>query len=108
MSDETWLPIEGVDPASAEFPADARLGNERIVIFKTPSGYRGTEPHCPHQKGNLKTGVLMGGGTMIRCAWHNFIFKLDDTGAGVNCTGMVLKTYPIRENDGVLEGQLRD
>jgi nitrite reductase/ring-hydroxylating ferredoxin subunit len=42
---------------------------------------------------------------MIRCSRHNFIFRLD-SGAGVNCSGMRLKTYAIREVNGRLEGAL--
>ncbi|MCW5770098.1 MAG: Rieske 2Fe-2S domain-containing protein [Rhodospirillaceae bacterium] len=107
MSDETlvWLPLDGIDPATAAFPAAARLGGDAILVFKTPTGFAGTEPLCPHQKVPLDTAVLMSGGTMIRCARHNFIFRLD-SGAGVNCSGMRLKTYPIRLHEGRLEGAL--
>ncbi len=102
-TDAEWHVLEGIDPASAEFPVEADLGGEPILVFKTADGYRGTEPLCPHQKVPLKTAVLMNGDTMIRCSRHHFIFRLDG-GAGVNCTGMVLKTYAIRLADGRLEG----
>ena len=100
-----WQILEGIDPSTAEFPAEAALGGEPILVFRTAHGYRGTEPLCPHQKVPLKTAVLMSGDTMIRCSRHHFIFRLDG-GAGVNCTGMRLKTYRIREVDARLEGAL--
>jgi len=100
-----WQILHGIDPASAEFPVEADLDGEPILVFKTADGYRGTEPLCPHQKVPLKTAVLMNGDTMIRCSRHHFIFRLDG-GAGVNCTGMKLKTYTIREINGRLEGAI--
>jgi nitrite reductase/ring-hydroxylating ferredoxin subunit len=102
-----WQTLEGIDPASTAFPAEAELAGEPILVFKTAKGYCGTEPLCPHQKVPLKTAVLMNGDTMIRCSRHHFIFRLDG-GAGVNCTGMRLKTYEVREIDGRLEAALPD
>lgn len=104
--DLVWQVLEGVDPVDSEFPVEAELGGEPILIFKTADGYRGTEPLCPHQKVPLKTAVLMNGDTMIRCSRHHFIFRLDG-GAGVNCTGMTLKTYEIRLVEGRLEGAMK-
>lgn len=104
MSDanSVWHALDGIDPASATFPLETELAGQAILVFKTAKGFACTEPLCPHQKVPLKTAVLMNGDTMIRCARHNFIFRLD-TGAGVNCSGMRLKTYAIRERDGRLE-----
>lgn len=99
----SWHALQGIDPETAEFPVEAELDGEPILIFKTADGYRGTERLCPHQQVPLKTAVLMNGDTMIRCSRHHFIFRLDG-GAGVNCTGMTLKTYDIRLVDGRLEG----
>jgi nitrite reductase/ring-hydroxylating ferredoxin subunit len=101
----SWHALQDIDPETAEFPVEAELNGEPILVFKTTDGYRGTEPLCPHQKVPLKTAVLMNGDTMIRCSRHHFIFRLDG-GAGVNCTGMTLKTYDIRLADGRLEGAI--
>ncbi len=98
-----WHPLDGIDPATAAFPVEAELDGVPILVFKTANGFRGTAPLCPHQQASLKTAKLMNNDAMIRCARHNFVFRLD-TGAGVNCTGMTLKTYDIREKNGRLEG----
>lgn len=100
--DLVWRRLDAIDPAAAGFPVETEVDGEAILIFKTAHGYRGTEPLCPHQRASLQTAVLMNNDAMIRCSRHNFIFRLD-TGAGVNCTGMKLKTYPVRERDGRLE-----
>jgi nitrite reductase/ring-hydroxylating ferredoxin subunit len=97
-----WLALENVDPTAASFPLEAEVEGTPILILKTKDGYRGCEPLCPHQKVPLKSGTLMGGDTMLRCSRHNFIFRLTD-GAGVNCVGMRLKVYAVRERDGLLE-----
>ena len=97
-----WRAAEDVDPATASFPVLARVGDERVVILRTPKGYRGVEPRCPHLQAALTTAVQMSNGTMLRCIRHNFIFRLSD-GKGVNCVGLQLKVYEVRENQGRLE-----
>ncbi len=101
-AETVWRVVDGIDPASASFPVEADVGGETILLLKTGSGFRACEPFCPHQKVALTSATLMGGGTMLRCSRHNFIFRLTD-GAGVNCTGMRLKVYDVRERDGRLE-----
>ena len=98
----SWQPVDGVDPQSASFPLVAKIGEERVVILRTPKGYRGVEPRCPHLRAALTTAVQMSNGTMLRCIRHNFIFRLSD-GKGVNCVGLQLKVYDVRQNEGRLE-----
>lgn len=98
-----WQVLDGIDPAGTAFPVDATLADEAILVFKTASGFRGVQPLCPHQGVSLKEAALMNNDSMIRCPRHNFIFRLDD-GAGVNCRGITMKTYAVRENAGRLEG----
>ena len=97
-----WQAVEDIDPATASFPVLAKVGDERVVILRTPKGYRGVEPRCPHLQAALTTAVQMSNGTMLRCIRHNFIFRLSD-GKGVNCVGLQLKVYEVRENEGRLE-----
>ena len=100
-----WQAVPDLAPAEASFPVEATVAGVPVLIFKAKSGYRACEPLCPHQKVPLKTGTLMSGDTMVRCSRHNFIFRLTD-GAGVNCVGLKLKVYPVRERDGRLEIEL--
>jgi nitrite reductase/ring-hydroxylating ferredoxin subunit len=101
-ADPTWRTAEGLDPATAHFPAIAKLGDERVVILHTGKGYRGIELRCPHQKAIMTLGIMMGASTMVRCPKHNFIFRLTD-GKGVNCVGLNLKVYEVRSNGEGLE-----
>lgn len=97
-----WHRVEGVDAATTNFPVVAKLGEERVVIHKTPKGLRGSEPRCPHLQASMTAAIQMSNGTMLRCPKHNFIFRLSD-GKGVNCVGLQLKVYNVREVDGRLE-----
>lgn len=97
-----WQAVPDLSPAEASWPVETTVAGTPVLIFKTKGGYRACEPLCPHQKVALKSGTLMGGDTMVRCSRHNFIFRLTD-GVGVNCVGLKLKVYPIRERDGRLE-----
>ena len=101
MTEREWQRLDGLDPASIAFPARAKLGGEGILVFRTPDGFRGVERTCPHLKSTLIDATLVGNGTMIRCAQHNYTFKLAD-GKGVNCPGFRLKLYEVRSEDGGL------
>ena len=103
-AEPAWQVLEGVDPAGA-FPVRAKLGDETILVFKTPTGFRGAERTCPHQQASMLNATPMGGGAMLRCPLHNFIFRLSD-GKGVNCPGLNMKVYDVRLVDGRLEGAL--
>jgi nitrite reductase/ring-hydroxylating ferredoxin subunit len=105
-SEETgeWRVLEGIDPFLADFPAETRLDGEDILVLKTAGGFRGVQALCPHQGVSLMKASLMSNDSMIRCPRHNFIFRLSN-GDGVNCRGLTMKVYAIRENDGRLEVQ---
>jgi nitrite reductase/ring-hydroxylating ferredoxin subunit len=97
-----WQVLEGIDPNTAEFPVLSRVGDDRILVLRIGDGYRGVERSCPHQQRPLNDAFLQGGGTMIRCKWHNYVFRLSD-GKAVNCPGYKLKVFEVkREADTLL------
>jgi len=98
---KAWTKVEGLDPGQDMFPAVAKAGDKRVVIVDTGKALRGVELACPHLKAPMSKGIMMGAGSMIRCPKHNFIFRLSD-GKGVNCVGLTLKVYEIRQaGDGM-------
>lgn len=99
-----WQVLEGLDPATAVFPARARLEGETIVILRTKTGYRGVERRCPHMQATMMNAELAGNDTMVRCPLHVFTFKLSD-GKGVNCPGFRIKVYEVKAENGVLLGR---
>ena len=96
-----WQVLDGLDPDSAEFPAQSRIGSERILVFRIGDGFRGVERACPHQQRSLHDAFIQGGDTMIRCRWHNYVYRLRD-GKGVNCPGYKLRVFEIKRDNGVL------
>ena len=99
--DAQWQELAGLDPATAEFPAQARFGDDRILVLRVGEGFRGVERSCPHQQKSLHDAFLQGGGRMIRCRWHNYVFRLAD-GKGVNCPGYTLRVFDVKLENGVL------
>jgi nitrite reductase/ring-hydroxylating ferredoxin subunit len=96
-----WQVLQGIDPDTAEFPALSRVGEDRILVLRIGEGFRGVERSCPHQQHSLHDAFLQGGGAMIRCRWHNYVFRLND-GKAVNCPGYRLKVFEVRRKDNVL------
>lgn len=98
---DDWQLMEALDPASSEFPARAKIGDEGIVIFRSAQGYFGVQRACPHQGGSMLTAVLQGNGSLIRCSRHNYVFRTAN-GDPVNCPGFRLKMYAVKEEAGRL------
>ena len=99
--DETdWVPVEVTD-TTAPYPRSARIGNQGIFLFEASDGLRGVERHCPHEGALLAKATLLGGGRMLKCPMHNFVFRLSD-GLAVNCPGYRLRVFEIRDNGGAL------
>jgi nitrite reductase/ring-hydroxylating ferredoxin subunit/uncharacterized membrane protein len=57
------------------------VNGHRIVLARTPSGYRACEDRCSHRGGSLAGGVLIG--ETVQCLWHGSQFGVA-TGA-VKC-----------------------
>jgi nitrite reductase/ring-hydroxylating ferredoxin subunit len=100
-AEPAWQLLEDVNPDTAEFPALTRVGDERILVFKIGDGFRGVERSCPHQQRSLHDAFLQGNETMIRCRWHNYVFRLRD-GKSVNCPGYKLKVFDVKLENGAL------
>jgi len=102
--EQAWQVLTGLQ-SDGPFPARARLEGEGIVVFRTKTGFRGTQRSCPHMQATMMNAELTANETMVRCPLHVFTFKLSD-GKGVNCPGFRLKVYEIKEDKGVFYGRI--
>ena len=100
-ADPDWQVLESLDPDTAEFPALSRFGDDRILVLRIGDGFRGVERSCPHQQRSLHDAFLQAGDTMLRCRWHNYVFRLRD-GKGINCPGYKLKVFEVKREENVL------
>jgi nitrite reductase/ring-hydroxylating ferredoxin subunit len=98
-----WLRLDGV-AATLGPPRRARCGDDAILIFETPAGLRGVAERCPHADYSLVGADVLAGGELLRCNFHNFIFRLAD-GGGANCLGYRLDVFDVKEEDGALYGR---
>jgi nitrite reductase/ring-hydroxylating ferredoxin subunit len=98
-----WEALE-LDPGSATFPARAFVAGQPIWVFRLHDAYRGVQDMCPHERRSLGEARIVGGESMVRCAFHNYTFKLAN-GVGVNCPGFRIAVYQIKEEGGKLFAQ---
>ena len=75
-----------------------RLGDRRVAIFRTDSGFHALGGACPHAGGPLADGIVAD--NCVTCPLHNRRFDLR-TGAGIGGHEGV-ETYEVVELDGEL------
>lgn len=54
----------------------AKVGERRIVVIRTATGFSALDNACPHQGYGLTTGSL--DGELLTCQWHNWKFRAAD------------------------------
>ncbi len=104
MTDDGWHKLEGISASTEKFPARAKIAGEGVLVFRTKTGFRGVERSCPHLKASLADAALMANDTILRCANHNFTFKLSD-GKGVNSPAFRLRVFEVKVEDEVFYGR---
>jgi len=76
------------------------VGGRRIAVFRLPGGWAAVDHACPHRAGPLSDGIVAE--DCVTCPLHNQRFSLR-TGARLDGDGPGVRTYEIRERDGLLE-----
>jgi nitrite reductase (NADH) small subunit len=75
------------------------VGDRRIAIFHTPTGWYALDDACPHRGGPLADGVLAD--RCVTCPLHERRFDLE-TGAALNAAGAVTAHRVVLRGDDVL------
>lgn len=76
------------------------VGEQEIVVFRLSNGdYRAVENRCPHKGGPLSEGIISG--PFVFCPLHDWKVCLEDGAVQAPDHGCV-RTYPIRQMDGLL------
>lgn len=92
--------VEGV--AARSLPTGASLvgkvGDEVVLVLRTPDGLRAVQGTCPHYGAPLVDGCVQDG--RIHCPWHHASFELTE-GTLVRPPALdPLRTWPVEERDG--------
>jgi nitrite reductase/ring-hydroxylating ferredoxin subunit len=79
-----------------------RAGARTVAVFRSNNRFFALANRCVHKGASLCDGELCEDGTIVRCPWHNWPFRLDD---GRNCLdpNERIRTYQVRmEGDQVI------
>lgn len=72
----------------------------KIGVFRTAENeVFAIEDHCPHKGGPLTHGIVHG--KAVTCPLHNWVISLE-TGKALGADAGVVKTIPIRNEEGAL------
>lgn len=76
----------------------------KVAVFRTATDeVFAIDDQCPHKGGPLSDGIVHG--NAVTCPLHNWVFSLESGEAQGADEGRV-RTYPIRNHNGVLSIQL--
>jgi len=72
-TEATVTTVHDMQPGSMKM---AKVGERRVVVIRTASGFSALDNACPHQGYGLATGSLEG--DLVTCQWHNWKFRASD------------------------------
>jgi len=75
-------------------------GQDVIAIYRHANALYAIDGVCMHQGGPLAKGKIANG--TVTCPWHGWQYDLATGNNSTTCKPM-LKSYEIRENNGVIE-----
>lgn len=99
------VPVADKDELKEDQMKLLHIGEKRIVLGKTATGYVAFEDRCSHKGGSLAGGVLICG--TVQCPWHGSQF---DTSTGEVKAGPAkekIHTFPVSETNEKIYIQLR-
>jgi nitrite reductase/ring-hydroxylating ferredoxin subunit/uncharacterized membrane protein len=75
-----------------------RVGDLRVVLARTETGYRAFSDRCTHRGGPLSDGVLMCG--TVQCPWHGSQFDVTTGKVKAGPAAEPIETYEVRALGG--------
>ena len=75
-------------------------GQDVIAVYRHANALYAIDGVCMHQGGPLAKGKIANG--TVTCPWHGWQYDLATGNNSTTCKPM-LKSYEIRENNGVIE-----
>lgn len=69
-----WIKVGRADELEVDQMKLLRLGDDRVVLARTTSGWVAFEDRCPHRGGSLAGGTMACG--TVTCPWHGSQFDV--------------------------------
>jgi nitrite reductase/ring-hydroxylating ferredoxin subunit/uncharacterized membrane protein len=94
------LVVAGTDELKTGQMKLVRVGDRRLVLARTSTGYTAFDDHCTHRGGSLAGGVLIEG--TVQCLWHGSQFDCHSGRVVCGPAEKPVATYPVSEReDGI-------
>lgn len=77
-----------------------RVGDHRIVLVRTSTGFHALDNACPHEGYGLVQGAL--DGEMLTCEWHNWKFRVSDGSCVLGEEAVASHIVTIEDGDVVV------
>jgi len=101
---ETGPSTEAAVASAADFAEGtmkmAKVGERRIVVIRTASGFHALDNACPHQGYGLATGSL--DGELLTCQWHNWKFRASDGSCVIGQEDVACHAVRVENNDVIV------
>ena len=100
-----WQPVAEEAALDQDDMIAAKLGDRRVIVYRTAKGLFATDRRCTHQGADLLRGYL--DREVIECPVHQGRFNVR-TGEAMNAPACVpLATYEVRVNAGKIELKMK-
>jgi nitrite reductase/ring-hydroxylating ferredoxin subunit len=78
-----------------------RIGDKRIVLARTETGYVAFDDRCTHKGGSLAGGVMVCG--TVQCLWHGSQFDVSTGSVKAGPAKKEIRVYEVKEEGGQLK-----
>jgi nitrite reductase (NADH) small subunit len=100
LAADAWVEVGRASDIPLLEGRSVHLGGARVAIFRLPDRWAAIEHACPHAGGPLADGIVAD--RCVTCPLHGRRYSLT-TGEREDAEGDGVRTYEVRERDGVLE-----
>ncbi len=105
MADDDWRDLGPEDGPAAGQLRLLRIDGHALCVGRTSSGeWFALDDVCPHAGGSLSEGMV--DGRQVICPLHAYAFDIE-TGDCADDPSCRVSSYPIRLEDGRLQGRLQ-
>lgn len=96
----SYVPVLKSDMLDSGRGRIVSVEGQRLAVFRDKDHLYCVDDFCPHAGASLGQGTIREG--VIYCPWHQWGFK-GDTGKCVTGSIWHVKSFPVREKDGMIE-----